>query len=264
MLHLAFDHDVAFSGGFDSASRAERRAIETLGAALEGSGRPLVVASVTGGLPSGRVGYEQDAPDPAHPLAVRFRNEQVATSLRERGVGACVVRLPPTVHGPGDPSPFLRTLIDHARSSGFSGYIGDGRNRWPAVHRLDAAALFQLALERAPAGAILHAIDDEGVTTREIAETIGRGLKVPAVSIAEDDAHDHFGVVTHVYASDIPASSAATRELLGWQPREAGLLADLAQDHYYADATPPTQKHEHLNELEFNVCVIDGDPADHE
>src|SRR6266851_10217247 len=194
VIHLAFKHDIAFSGDFQGAVDADRRAVETFGEALVGSDRPLVIASVTLGLAPGRVGTERDGHGPdsaAAPLIggaqTRMANAQMTLSLASRSVRSSVVRLPPTVHGEGD-NGFMAALVGIARDKGVSGYIGDGSNRWPAVHRLDAAHLFRLALEKAPAGSRLHAVADEGVPIRAIAEVIGRHLDLPAVAISPEDA----------------------------------------------------------------------------
>ena len=239
VIHLAFKHDIAFSGGFQDAADADRRAVETFGAALAGSDRPFVIASGTLGLAPGRVATEQDghgaAPD-ATPLiggaATRLANAQMTLSLASRSVRSSVLRLPPTVHGEGD-NGFMAALVGIARAKGVSGYIGDGSNRWPAVHRLDAAHLFRLALEKAPAGSVLHAIADEGVPIRAIAEVIGRHLDLPVVAISGEDAGEHFGWLAGFLAADSPASSALTRELVGWQPTHPGLIEDLDKGHYF-------------------------------
>ena len=146
------------------------------------------------------------------------------------------MRLPPSVHDDGDHG-FVAALIDIAREKGVSGHIGDGSNRWPAVHRLDAARLFRLALETAPAGSVLHGVADEGVPVREIAEVIGRHLDLPVVAIAPEDAGEHFGWLAHFLAADVPATSALTRELVGWRPTHPGLIDDLDQGHYFHDAS---------------------------
>jgi nucleoside-diphosphate-sugar epimerase len=238
VIHLAFKHDIAFSGDFQGAADADRRAIETFGEALAGSDRPFVTASGTLGLAPGRVGTERDGhgPDPGAALTggaqTRMANAQMALSLASRGVRSSIVRLAPTVHGQGDHG-FVATLIEIARDKGVSGYIGDGSNRWPAVHRLDAAHLFCLALEEAPAGSTLHGVADEGVPIRDIAEVIGRHLDVPVVSVPADEASEHFGWLAGFLAADNPVSSALTRELLGWQPIHPGLIDDLDKGHYF-------------------------------
>jgi len=243
VIHLAFKHDIAFSGDFQGAADADRRAIETFGEALVGSDRPFAIASGTLGLTPERVATERDGlgPDPAAaPLiggaATRLANAQMTLSLASRGVRSSVVRLSPTVHGDGDHG-FVATLVGIARAKGVSGYIGDGSNRWPAVHRLDAARLFRLALEKAPAGSVLHAVADEGVPIRAIAEVIGRHLDLPVVAISPADAGEHFAWLAGFLAADSPASSTLTRELLGWQPTHPGLIDDLGQGHYFH--TPP-------------------------
>jgi nucleoside-diphosphate-sugar epimerase len=238
VIHLAFKHDIAFAGGFAGAAEADRRAIETFGEALAGSGRPLVIASGTLGLAPGRVATEADGrePDATLPALIggahaRLANAHLTLALASRGVRSSVLRLPPTVHGNGDHG-FMATLVKIARDKGVSGHLGDGSNRWPAVHRTDAASLFRLAVESAPAGSTLHAIGDEGVPIREVAEVIGRHLRVPVRAIAPDDAAAHFTWLANFIGVDSPASSALTREMLGWRPTNIGLIADLDQDHY--------------------------------
>src|SRR5215831_3596585 len=223
VIHLAFKHDVAFSGGFEAAAVADRRAAETFGEALAGSGRPFLVASGTAALVPGRVATERDGLDPgsaAHPGSgpeIRRATAHLTLSLASRGVRSSVVRLPPTVHGEGDHG-FMATLVGVARDQGVSGYIGNGAKRWPAVHRFDAAHLFCLSLDQAPAGSVLHAVADEGVPIRDIAEVIGRHLDLPVTAVAPGDAAGHFGWLGAFLAIDSPASGALTRELLGWQP----------------------------------------------
>ena len=230
VIHLAFKHDLAFSGNFQSAADADLRAIETLGDALSGSERPLVIASGVLGIAPGRVATEQDRSGAeAGPRAV---SALATLALASRGVRSSVLRLAPTVHGEGDQG-FVASLIGVARAKGVSGYVGDGSNRWPAVHVLDAAKLFRLALEKAPAGAVLHGVADEGVPVRTLAEVIGQHLGLPVVSISPDDAGKHFGWLAGMIGADAPASSAQTRELLGWQPKRPELLDDLDQGHYF-------------------------------
>lgn len=241
VIHLAFKHDIAFSGNFQGAADADRAAIETFGEALAGSDRPFVIASGTMGLAPGRVGTERDGrgSDGAVPFEgaqARLANAQLTLSLASRGVRSSAVRLPPTVHGDGD-NGFMASLVGVARDEGVSGYVGDGSNRWPAVARFDAARLFRLALEQAPAGSALHAIADEGVPIRAVAEVIGRHLDVPVVSVPADGADEHFGWLGGFLGLDGPASSALTRELLGWEPTHPGLLEDLDKGHYFD--TPP-------------------------
>ena len=240
VIHLAFKHDIAFSGGFESAADADRRAIDTFGAALAGSDRPFLIASGTLGLAPGRVATEQDGQEPggvgAHVTggpAKRLANALATVALADRGVRSSVVRLPPTVHGDGDHG-FLAGVVAIAREKGVSGYIGDGANRWPAVHRADAAHLFRLALESAPAGSTLHAVADEGVPIRTVAEVIGRHLDLPVVSVSPEDAPAHFTWLAAFLGMDSPTSSARTRRLLGWQPNGPGLVDDLDKGHYFA------------------------------
>jgi nucleoside-diphosphate-sugar epimerase len=236
VIHLAFKHDIAFSGDFDGAVAADRRAIEAVGDALTGSGRPFVIASGLVGLAPGRTATEEDGREPgiAEDVAVRGRmaNARHVLSLASRGVRSCVLRLPPTVHGDGDHG-FVATQIAIARERRASGYLGDGANRWPAVHRTDAARLFRLALENASAGSVWHAVADEGVPLRAIAEVIGRHLDVPVVSIAAEQAGAHFGWLASFLAADGPASSVRTQQLLGWRPTQPGLVEDLDAGHYF-------------------------------
>ena len=239
VIHLAFKHDLAFSGDFEGAAEADRRAVETFGDALAGSDRPLVIASGTLGLAIGRVLTESEGHDlgpsaAAFPSGPRLRHAtaELVLSLADRGVRSSVMRLPPTNHGDGD-NGFMATLVGIARATGTSGYVGDGANRWPAVHRLDSARLFRLAVENAPAGSTLHAVADEGVPIREVAEVIGRHLNVPTASIAPADAATHFTWLGGFIGIDSPASSTVTRDLLGWLPTNVGLIEDLEQGHYF-------------------------------
>ncbi len=189
----------------------------------------------------GRLATERDGHDAGPVVAAvgpgpqaRRATAEFVLSLASRGVRSSVVRLPPTNHGDGD-NGFIASLIGIARQTGVSGYIGDGTNRWPAVHRDDSAHLFALALESAPAGSTLHAVADEGVAIRDIAEVIGRHLNMPVVSVAADDAPAHFTWMAHFLGADSPASSDLTRELLGWEPTRPGLVDDLDQGHYFRD-----------------------------
>ncbi len=232
VIHLAFKHEEAFSGDFPAATAADRRAIETLGAALEGSGRPLVIATGLSGHAPGAVVTENDAPETQSVTGERMLAEQMVSSLASSGVRSSSVRLSPTVHGDGDHN-FVAALVGIARDKGVSGYIGEGQNHWPAVHRFDAARLFRLALERAPAGSVLHGAAEEGEAVRAIAEVIGRHLHLPATSIAPEQAGEHFGWLAGFLALDVLASSALTRERLGWQPTHPGLIDDLEQGHYF-------------------------------
>jgi len=240
VIHLAFKHESAFSGDFAGAADADRRAVEACGETLAGSGRPLVIASgVVGLAPGRRPATERDGrgPDPAAaalgggPLT-RLGTAQLTLALAARGIRSSVVRLAPTCHGEGD-NGFMATLVGIARDKGVSGYVGDGSNRWPATHRLDAAHLFPLALEKAPAGSALHAVAEEGVPIRQVAEVIGRHLDLPVVAISPEDAAEHFGFLAVFIGADVPASSASTRELLAWQPTQPGLIDDMDQGHYF-------------------------------
>ena len=229
VIHTAFIHDFA---DIVASGVVDLRAIEAFGAALEGSGRPLVVTSAIGHLPHGRLGTEDDLPDPDAGARHRIASEAATLALASRGVRASLVRLPPSVHGQGDHA-FVPALIGIARAKGVSAHIGDGLNRWPAVHRLDAACLFRLALEKGAAGGRYHGVSDEGVPTREIAAVIGRRLDLPVVAMSGAEAGAHFGWLARFFGADCPASSALTRERLGWQPGQPGLLADLDQAHYF-------------------------------
>jgi nucleoside-diphosphate-sugar epimerase len=240
VIHLAFQHEVAFGGNFAAASAADRRAVEAMGAVLAESDRPFVLASGMLGLTAGRVATENDGlvPSPAvrgNPASRRLATALLTLSLAGTGVRSSVLRFPPTVHGDGD-NGFMATLVGVARQRGAAGYVGDGANRWPAVHRSDAARLARLAVESAPAGSVLHAVADEGVPFREIAEAMGRRLGIPATSVDPAQAGEQFGHLGHFVALDSPASAAITRELLGWAPSGPSLLEDLGQDHYYRQA----------------------------
>ncbi len=212
------------------SAAAEARAVETEAAALEGSGRPLVVATGVAGIEAGRVAV---IPERASPVAARRACLRAALASTERGVRTSLVGLPPVVHGPGDLRGFIPRLISAAREKKVSGFVGEGMARWPAVHLFDAARLFRLALEKAPAGSAIHAVGDEGIPVRTIAEAIGRRLNVPVTSIAPDAAGPHFGLFVPVLSLDVPGSRTFARELLGWEPSHPGLLADLEEGHYF-------------------------------
>jgi nucleoside-diphosphate-sugar epimerase len=234
VIHTAFIHDFS---NYGPAAEADRRAIETLGKALAGSDRPLIVTSGTLlAQRQGPLATEKDAHDPNFPR----KSEEMAFALAARGVHASVLRLPPSVHGNGDHG-FVPRLISIARENGVSAFIGDGLNRWPAVHQLDAAHLYRLVLEKGIAGTTYHGVADEGVRAREIAEAIGRSLNVPVVSKSSEEAADHFGWIARFFGIDGPASSALTQERLGWRPVQPGLIADLNAEHYFehaVDAVP--------------------------
>jgi len=226
VVHLAYHHDFSQMA---EAARKDRAAIEAMGEALAGSGGPLLIAAGTLGLRPGEVGTEEDRPDATvHP---RVANSAVALDLADRGVRPVAVRFAPTVHGPGDHG-FVATLVGVAREKGVSAYVGDGANRWPAVHRLDAGRLVRLALDGAAAGTAVHAVAEEGIATRDIAQAIGDSLGVPVESVAPEEAAAHFGWIGAFFAFDAPASSERTRALLGWEPTHPTLLEDLAAGAY--------------------------------
>lgn len=226
VVHLAFKHDFTDYAG---AGRTERAAITTLGDALAGSDRPLLFASGVALLTPGRVATETDPNPRSGPDAPRGGAEQLAFEYTGRGVRTVSLRFAPTVHGAGDHG-FVAALVGIARERGVSAHVGDGTNRWPAVHVSDAAALVRLALDHAPAGAIVHAVAEEGVPTRDIAAAIGQGLGVPVVSTADPE---HFGWLGPIFAADLPASSALTQKELNWTPTHPTLLEDLAAGHYF-------------------------------
>ncbi|WP_153538306.1 SDR family oxidoreductase [Streptomyces sp. RB17] len=232
VIHLAFKHDIAFSGDFQGAAEADRRAVDVFGETLAGSDRPFVLASGLAGLAPGRVATERDtAGFDGSPVSIRATTAQEVLAFASRGIRSSVVRLSPTCHGEGD-NGFMAMLVATARTKGLSGYTGDGANRWPAVHRLDAAHLFRLAVEHAPAGSVLHGVAEEGVAMRDIAEAIGRHFDVPVASVAPEAAPEHFGWMAGFVGLDLPASSTLTRELLDWKPAHPGLLEDLDKGHY--------------------------------
>jgi nucleoside-diphosphate-sugar epimerase len=231
VIHAAFVHDFS---NMAAAAETDRLAIEALGAAMAGSGRPLVVTSTIGLLAQG--GHtEDDALDFSSVDAHRIASEGAALWLASRGVRASVVRLPPSVHGDGDQA-FVPALIRLAREKGYSAYLGEGRNRWPAVHRLDAAHLYRLALEKGAAGARFHGVAEAGVPTRDIADLIARRLNVPVVSLPMAQAAAHFGWLGRFFALDVTASSTLTRQQLGWQPRQPGLLSDMERGRHYFES----------------------------
>jgi nucleoside-diphosphate-sugar epimerase len=225
VIHLAF----VVPSVSEAATRTDAKAIETFAASLAGSGKPLVVSGATLVTP-GRPATERDELIAAGPVAARITNMQGALAAAGRGVRSCLVMLPRSVHGQGERHGFIPQLIAAARAKGVSGYIGDGAGRWPAVHVKDAACLYRLAVEQAPAGAVLNAAGDEGVPVREIAEAIGRKLNLPARSLP---AEEFGGMLVPLLSRDMPASSAITQELLGWHPTHPGLIEDIEQGHYF-------------------------------
>ncbi|AKG44892.1 3-beta hydroxysteroid dehydrogenase [Streptomyces xiamenensis] len=224
VIHLAFVHDFT---DFEGAVRADALAVQALGAALENTGKPLVVTAGTPAV-AGRVATERDTAEPGSMAAGREQNAALALTTADRGVRSAVLRLPRSVHGAGDRHGFVARLTATARERGVAGYVGDGSSRWPAVHVRDAAHLYRLALENAPAGSVLHAVGDEGVPTRDIATAIGGALNLPTASVPRED----FGFLGPLLALDQPASAAATRELLGWEPVGPGLIEDIDQGRY--------------------------------
>jgi nucleoside-diphosphate-sugar epimerase len=226
VIHAGFIHDFS---RYKEVCEVDRRAIEALGSALAGSNRPLIVTSGTLLISPGRLVTEKDK---RADTTVPRVSEETAASVAPRGVRVSVVRLPPTVHGDGDHG-FVPILIGIAREKGVSAYIGDGLNRWPAVHRLDAAHLFRLVLEKGSAGANYHGVAEEGIAFRNIAEDIGRGLNVPIVNKSREEAATHFGWIAHFAGTDAPASSKLTQERLGWRPVQPKLLTDLERGTYF-------------------------------
>jgi nucleoside-diphosphate-sugar epimerase len=225
VIHLAYEHSLGQAGG----AQADAAAIETFASTLAGSGRPMVISGATLVTP-GRPATEHDELIAQGPIAARIVNMRAALGAAGRGVRACLVMLPRSVHGQGEHHGFIPQLVTRARAKGVSGYVGDGASRWPAVHVKDAATLCRLAVEQAPAGAVLNAVGDEGVPVREIAEAIGRGLNLPAGILPAAD----FGVpLAPLLGTDMPASSAITQELLGWKPTRPGLIEDIEQGHYF-------------------------------
>jgi nucleoside-diphosphate-sugar epimerase len=221
VVHLAFNHDMS---QHEAAAKAELAAVRAFGEVLAGSGRPLVVAA------GGPMGSERDIRPPS--TSPRVAGASAALALAERAVRSCLVRLAPTVHD-RDGCATVATLARIARERGVSGYVDEGRNRWPSVHRVDAARLFRLALEKAPAGSVFHAVAEEGVPMREVAESIGRLLNVPVASVPAAEAVEHFGFLGRLLGLDLPATSRITRATLGWNPTCPGLLADLEHGDYF-------------------------------
>lgn len=232
VLHFAFHQDFTDIKG---SVETNRQSIETLGKALASTHRPLIVAFATMGLTAGKLGDEDAAADLHSVGGLRVMLEEATLALASQGVRACAVRLAPTVHGKGDHG-LVPQLIQIAREKGVSAYLGDGMNRWPAVHRLDAAHLFCLALEKAPAGSKWHAVAEEGISFRTIATIIGEHLQIPVVRLSMEEAALHFGWLAPFVANDNPVSSQKTKERLLWQPFHPTLLADLQEGHYFHEA----------------------------
>jgi nucleoside-diphosphate-sugar epimerase len=226
VIHLAF----VIPSVTEAATRTDAQAIDTFVTSLADSGKPLLISGATLVTP-GRPSTENDELIAAGPIAARITNMRTALAAAARGVRSGLVMLPRSVHGQGDRRGFIPQLIAAARAKGVCGYVGDGASRWPAVHVKDAASLYRLAVEQAPAGAVLHAVGDEGVPVREIAEAIGRHLNLPARSVP---AEEFAGMLGFVLGTDMPASSAITQELLGWKPTHPGLIEDIDQGHYFA------------------------------
>ena len=233
VIHLAFKHDLMGAGDFPAAVAADFAAIKALASALEGTGKPLVTTSGTLMLAfaaiTGRPGTEADFA----PGGPRVDAENFVISLAGRGVRSSAVRLPPIVHSSLDHHGFAHILIGIARQAGVSAYVGDGANRWPSVHTLDAARVYRLALESAPAGSRLHAVADEGIAFRDIAAAIGRGADVPVASISAADAGERFAFLGAFVGVDNLVSSEVTRKVLGWEPAHLGLIEDLEHGHYF-------------------------------
>lgn len=236
VIHLAFRHDAMQAGDLDGATNSDLKAIEALGSALDGSGKPLVGTAGTALLAManpGRVGTEADV----LPGGYRIDAENRVIGLAGHGIRSSVIRLSPTVHSSLDHHGFIPGLIAIARQRRMAAYVGDGANRWPAVHTLDAASLYRLALESAPAGTRLHAAAEEGISFRQIAETIGRNLHVPAVSLDSDQAREYFGYLAGFVVLDNPTSSTRTKSLMQWNPTHHGLIEDLDEGHYFRTET---------------------------
>lgn len=230
VAHLAYVHDFSSPEAWQRSTVIDRAAVEAMLHVLEGSGKPFVLTSGTALVAPGRVATENDMPSAE--AGGRGATEHLVVNAKDRGVRSSVIRLPPTTHGEEDKIGFMVQVVNASRRAGAAGYVGDGANRWNAGHQRDAARLYRLALERAEPGSVFHAAAEEGVTLREIAETIAEGLGVPARSITPEKAQAQFGFLAMFLGFDIPASSALTRERLGWAPQEVGLLDDM-RAHYF-------------------------------
>jgi nucleoside-diphosphate-sugar epimerase len=229
IVHLAFRHDIAWTGYFEDAAASDRRAIEVFGQVLAGSDRPLAIASGVAGLKPGGIATERD--HPKDEVSPRAASEDAALALADRGVRSMSVRFAPTVHGGGDHG-FISRIIDADRRHGTAAYLGQGANRWAAVHRGDAARLVRLGIEHAPGGSVLHAVGEEGVAMRDVAEAISRRFELPATAISPEEARARFGFIAQFVGLDMAASSAITRELLGWEPTGPTLIEDIEAGAY--------------------------------
>ena len=229
VIHAGFIHDFS---RFKEVCEADRRAIEAIGEALAGSDRPFIVTSGTALVSPGKLATEDIIPSGSATSHPRIASEEAADAVAKLDVRVSVLRLSPSVHGDGDHG-FVPMLIDIARNKGVAGYVGDGQNRWTAVHRLDAARLYRLALENATKGARFHGVAEEGIAFKDIAETIGKHLNLPVRSISPEEAAENFGWFSGFAALDVPASSKETREKLNWHPVQPELIADMAQGSYF-------------------------------
>lgn len=233
VVHLAFRHDIAWTGRFEEATASDRRAIEVFGEVLAGSDRPLAIASGVAGLKPGGIATEGDLPSDG--VSPRAASERAALALAERGVRSMSVRFAPTVHGAGDHG-FIARIVDADRRHGVAGYVGEGKNRWAAVHLSDAAQLVRLGVEHAPGGSILHAVGEDGIPMRDIAQAISRRFELPATPISPEEAAERFGFLAQFVGLDMAASSAITRERLGWKPTGPTLVKDIAAGAYSNDS----------------------------
>jgi nucleoside-diphosphate-sugar epimerase len=229
VVHLAFRHDIAWTGHYEEAAASDRRAIEVFGEVLAGSDGALAVAAGVAGVSPGGIATEQDLP--SDEVSPRAASERAALALAERGVRSMSVRFAPTVHGAGDHG-FIARIVDADRSHGAAAYVGGGENRWAAVHRSDAARLVRLGIEHAPGGSILHAVGENGIPMRDIAQAISRRFELPATQISPEEAGERFGFLAQFIGLDMAASSAVTRERLGWEPTGPTLIEDIAAGSY--------------------------------
>jgi nucleoside-diphosphate-sugar epimerase len=230
VIHTAFGVGLGQPAVFAKSAQEDAQAIETFGEVFRGSDRPILVTGGIGVLPPGQIFSEETPPLPLYPAFPRA-SEQAAIALLDRGLRAITVRLPRSVHGAGETHGFVPRLMALARNKGVSAYVGAGQNLWPSVHRLDAARVYHLALERGASGGPVHAVAEEGIPFKQIAEAVGRRLNLPVKSIAPENAPDHFGPMAMPVGGNGPASNARTRERLGWTPRELGLIADIDQNY---------------------------------